>query len=602
MFKNFSILAAIVVVVALPFIFRQKPKAGDWKANDPVLVVVTPHNEAIRFEFEQGFSRWHQAKFGKPVKIDWRNIGGTTEISRYLQSEFASNMRQWWLRAGKPWPSGMGADMLVGSKRPTEAAHASLWDEVRKIDDPKEFTASIDLFFGGGEYDHTSAYRNGLTVEPWTKETSPQSLFTTENGTALIPERLSGEIWRTATLFGSAVSTFGIVYNVDRLADLGVRISPTQWTDLADPIYFRQVGLADPTKSGSIAKAFEMIVHQQIYQAVVAAGYTDQNIATFEKAVGDYRAAVEKDKKFYNRGEIPESVPQSYQDAIERGWLNGMALVQRIGANARYFTDSAGKVPIDVSIGDAAVGMAIDFYGRYQAQSTLAPDGSSRMIYVTPAGGSSVSCDPISLLRGAPNRELATRFIEFVLTEEGQRLWTYRPGTPGGPVKFALRRLPVRRDFYPSTQPALQARHEIHRQHAADDLADATIDPYQIAKTFTYQRRWTSDHFGVQRDIIKAMCLDSADELKAAWKQIGASGGPESNIQAMALLSRLPTVKLTPLPKSPDDPPSEPEQVTLTWRNAPETIRKYDKLEISRKWTAYFRASYRDALKAMGTR
>jgi ABC-type Fe3+ transport system substrate-binding protein len=33
------------------------------------------------------------------------------------------------------------------------------------------------------------------------------------------------------------------------------------------------------------------------------------------------------------------------------------------------------------------------------------------MHYVTPAGGSSVSCDPIGLVRGAPHRELAVRFI-----------------------------------------------------------------------------------------------------------------------------------------------------------------------------------------------
>ena len=107
--------------------------------------------------------------------------------------------------------------------------------------------------------------------------------------------------------------------------------------------------------------------------------------------------------------------------------------MRRIGANARYFTDSASKVPIDVSTGDAAAGLAIDFYGRYQAETSKAPDGAYRMQYVTPEGGSSVSADPISLLRGAPHRELAVRFIEFVLAPEGQRLWTYAPGTRGGP-------------------------------------------------------------------------------------------------------------------------------------------------------------------------
>ena len=59
--------------------------------------------------------------------------------------------------------------------------------------------------------------------------------------------------------------------------------------------------------------------------------------------------------------------PVSYQDAIEQGWIDGVRLMQRIGANARYFTDTSTKIPVDVSMGNAAAGLAIDFYGRYQS-------------------------------------------------------------------------------------------------------------------------------------------------------------------------------------------------------------------------------------------
>ncbi len=131
--------------------------------------------------------------------------------------------------------------------------------------------------------------------------------------------------------------------------------------------------------------------------------------------------------------------------------------MQRIGANARYFTDTSTKIPVDVSMGNAAAGLAIDFYGRYQAQTSRLPDGRDVMAYVTPAGGSGADSDPISLLRGAEHRQTAVRFIEFVLSEQGQCLWTYAPGTPGGPEKFALRRIPIRRDFFPSDIPELQA-------------------------------------------------------------------------------------------------------------------------------------------------
>jgi hypothetical protein len=275
-------------------------------------------------------------------------------------------------------------------------------------------------------------------------------------------------------------------------------------------------------------------------------------------------------------------VPPAYQESVERGWRNGVNLVRRIGANARYFTDSASKVPIDVSMGDAAAGVAIDFYGRYQAEVSAGP-GGPRMVFVTPAGGSSVSADPISLLRGAPHRDLAVKFIAYALSEEGQRLWNYRPGEPGGPRKFALRRLPVRRDFYPSASPGAQAAHEKHRRHASDDLADPAIDPYAIASTFEYQPRWTGGHFSVHRNLIRAMCMDSGEELKAAWRAILDGGGPAAQPDAVVLLERLPDV---------------PEP--LNWRSAPAIDRANKAHDLMREWTRFFRRSYDEARAAAG--
>ena len=95
MLRNLSILLAAALVVALPFLFRKPEQATSWKPGDPELVVVTPHNEAIRTEFERAFSRWHEERFGQPVHIDWRAIGGTTEIMRYLGSEFVASARAW---------------------------------------------------------------------------------------------------------------------------------------------------------------------------------------------------------------------------------------------------------------------------------------------------------------------------------------------------------------------------------------------------------------------------------------------------------------------------------------------------------------------------
>jgi ABC-type Fe3+ transport system substrate-binding protein len=583
MWKTWLILGLLAAIVALPFALRRHTESDAWKPGDPVLVVISPHNDAIRQEFAWEFSAWHQKTYGKPVKVDWRVIGGTTEIIRYLESEFVTSFRGWWRQQGKTWPAGAGDMILDRRFKPgpvpesartnnTERARweqkAELHSAFRAKDDPAAFGSGVDLMFGGGAYDHGKISGEGLIVPPWPRGNEPTGLLVNADGLVLVPERMSGESWRAAAYFGTALSTFGICYNHDRLRDLGVTNPPVRWQDLADPVWFGQIGLADPTKSGSIAKAFEMIVQEQCWRSVTAAGFSTGQVAAFESQI---------EKARLPEGKLPDGVAASYQEAVEHGWRNGVNLIRRIGANARYFTDSASKVPIDVSMGDAAVGVAIDFYCRYQAEVSAGPKGP-RMVFVTPVGGSSVSADPISLLRGAPHRELAVRFIAYTLSEEGQQLWNYRPGEPGGPRKFALRRLPIRRDFYPP-ESAWQRR----KIHTSDDLGDPAINPYAIGSSFEYQPRWTGAHFNVHRNLIRAMCMDSGEELKVAWKAILDNGGPSAQPRATALLERLPDV---------------PEQ--LTWRSAPAIDRANKPHDLMRDWTRYFRRSYAEAGMAAG--
>ncbi len=583
--RNLAVIVMLAVIIALPFCFRRREEPGDWTPGDPVLTVISPHNEAIRHEFGQAFSAWHQARYGQPVRIDWRAIGGTTEIMRYLGAEYVSAFRAWWLAQGRDWPAH-GGELILDRRfqpgNPPAAPEArTAWDRQQALhgafrahDDPARFGARIDVFFGGGVYDHGVAAGQGLLVPPWPAESPPPGLLALpDDGPLLIPAGLGGETWRSEHFFGTAMSTFGIVYNLDRLADLGIATPPARWEDLADPRYFRQLGVADPTKSGSIAKAFEMIVHEQCHRAVERAGFTMADAVRFEQLL---RAGGEA---------AATGVPAAYQAAIEAGWQEGLFLVQRIGANARYFTDAAGKVPVDVSMGNAAAGLAIDFYGRYQAEVTTPPGGLPRMHYVTPEGGSSVSADPIGLLRGAREPELGRRFITFVLGEEGQKLWNYRVGAPGGPRTYALRRLPIRRDFYPSTASAhLQARYEAHRPYTVDALGAPAIDPYALAERFHYHSRWTGAHFGVHRYLIRAMCMDAGEELRAAWRHILDHGGPARQPAAMALLQRLPDL---------------PEP--LDWQSAPGMVRRHNPIDFMREWTRFFRRSYREAQAAVVT-
>ena len=106
------VVLAAAAMVALPFLFRRPATQAKWQPGVPVVVIVSPHNEAIREEYGHAFSDWHAKHYGRPAKVDWRVIGGTTEIMRYLASEYIGSMRAWWEREGRPWPAA-GSDWML---------------------------------------------------------------------------------------------------------------------------------------------------------------------------------------------------------------------------------------------------------------------------------------------------------------------------------------------------------------------------------------------------------------------------------------------------------------------------------------------------------
>ncbi|MHC4272838.1 MAG: ABC transporter substrate-binding protein [Planctomycetota bacterium] len=396
-----AILICVVVLVGLPLVLaprRTSPAGADR------LIIVTPHNEQIRYEFGRAFETWHAERFGRQVHVVWSVPGGTSEILRMLRSQYAA------------------------------AAEAG---------DPLGGTA--DLFFGGGTWIHEQ-----LTKPP--VEISAPVDFDDRWLTAVYGENLIGDArlydpqkrW-----FGTAVSAFGIVYNRDALAEAGVP-EPRLWQDLADPRLVGWVALADPAHSGSITTLFEAILRR-------------------------------------------------------RGWAEGWRILRRAGANARSFTTSAIKAPGEVSLGDAAAGLCIDFFGRYEEQAVRVAGDPDRLGYIDPAGETSIDPDPISLLIGAPRPDLARRFIEFCLTENGQALWQFAVGdTIGdglGPHRYELRRMPILRSMY--------ARH-------FDRFVDR-VDPYALATAAHDTRPGVRDNIDV---LMGAIAVDHHDRLRAAWEAV----------------------------------------------------------------------------------
>jgi len=257
---------------------------------------------------------------------------------------------------------------------------------------------------------------------------------------------------------------------------------PRRWEDLADARFLRQLALADPSKSGSANKCFEIMVQQQMAQA------------------GD----------------------------PAKGWTNGLNLLKRIFANCRNLTDSASEVVRYVRIGEAAAGTGIDSYAFAEIAWVKATDPAEpdRFLYIAPEGGTAVSPDPVQLLRGAPHRKQAEMFLDFLLSIEGQKLHCFKVGAPGGPVKFAMNRPPIRKELYAPQYRELRF--------------EADYDPYRSGADFVYHPQWTGKYYTLLRVLLKSIVLDPHPELVQAWEAILSAGGPDKVPRAMECFNKLP--------------------------------------------------------------
>lgn len=507
--KLFTVLA-LVVVIGLPFLLRKTETVTRF-AQDTV-VVITPHTESIRQEFGRGFREWYEERTGRSVYVDFRIIGGTSEITKFLDSEFTNSFRNHWVdELGREWTLAVQEafnnprielDDSPEDDTPVEAA--------RRAWLASEAGSGIDVFFGGGTYDFAGQADRGALVDAGLLEKHPGWFQETAEPGELpdgIPRSMAGEVYYNpdGLWYGAVLSSYGIIYNRDALATLGIENEPRQWADLADPRYFGQIAVCDPTKSGSMTQAFEMIIQQQMHDAY---GVGRRSTVDGQQSTADGRL--------------------SEEEAVRAGWMRGMELIQKISANARYFTDTSQKPNIDVAMGDCAAGMSIDFYGRFQQENILERSGDPRFGFHTPQGGSTVSADPIGLLRGARNREVAELFIEYVLSLEGQKLWNFEVGTPGGPERFSLRRPPIRPELY--------------KPEWNDYRSDRDFNPYEAAADFTYRREWTGRLFSELRTIIRIAFIDVRPELVAAWDAIikaRAEGRHEAADRAEAILTDL---------------------------------------------------------------
>jgi ABC-type Fe3+ transport system substrate-binding protein len=260
-----------------------------------------------------------------------------------------------------------------------------------------------------------------------------------------IPQNFSGiDIFdKDSCWFGAVLSGFGIVHNKWVEKKMGFA-PPKAWEDLADPAYFSWVGLADPRNSGTMHLMFEIIV-------------------------------------------------QAY------GWNKGWEILTGIAANTKTFSKGANEVPKMVAKGDMAYGLAIDMYGW----AAVSEAGEDKVGFILPANLTIISADGIARFKGAPNPIASQRFIEFVLSEDGQKIWFLKKGTSGGPVKQEMNRMSIRPDFY-------------------DRFKDRTAirqNPFASVNTLNFDNKLASQRWLVLNDLIGVALIDQNKELRNAWKK-----------------------------------------------------------------------------------
>ncbi|PYM31277.1 MAG: hypothetical protein DME15_18290 [Candidatus Rokuibacteriota bacterium] len=186
---------------------------------------------------------------------------------------------------------------------------------------------------------------------------------------------------------GTALEPYGLVYHPKKLQRLGVP-ELREWDDLLHPKLRGEVAQCAPTRSSSSNATYEVILSM----------------------LGE-----------------------------DKGW----DWLKKLAQNTGHFTARSRDVPTVVAKGEYAAGFAVPSYMAFEEKLAgfdlkfVAP----RNAFVTP--------EPMAILAGARNPRAARAFIEFLLTERGQKVFMERglfpitpkykvQGAPGSTAEMAV--------------------------------------------------------------------------------------------------------------------------------------------------------------------
>ncbi len=388
-------LAAVLAAAALAGCGGPSTPAADVDH----LVVYSPHSDEIEQEFNTAFAAWYKAETGRDVDVSVPDAGGTSQILKRIQDKFLAGRHD------------------------------------------------VDVVFGGGPIFERMKQLGFLA--PYEL---PDPLL------AQLPKTVAGQPLydEDYAWYGAAISSFGLIINTKVLSDRGLPM-PTAWEAMGDPRYMDLVGGGDPTKSGSVRKAYEIIL-------------------------------------------------QAY------GYDVGMALLARMGGCAREFYAGGSDIPRNTARGLIAMGPCIDFYAARQKVS----EGGEHVAFVAPEGMTVVNCDPIGILAKAPNRAVAEKYVAFVMSPASQRLWMLPPGSEGGPKEHALQRLAVLPHLYTEAEAAGATPSMNPFELPPSDFFDTEKEVARIAVMPAYLHVALVENHGPLKEAFKAVVEAGAPEALMA--------------------------------------------------------------------------------------
>lgn len=256
----------------------------------------------------------------------------------------------------------------------------------------------IDVMLGGGESLHRALASPACISSPPPGRACSQAVFRPAELVPHLPPQLSGAALYDSEghWFGVSLSGFGYACNETELEKRGI-LFPKNWEELSGPAFFQHLAMADPRTSGSSHMAFETIL---------------------------------------------QATP----------WDHAWRILLGLGANVRdaWQASSQGVLPKLAEDSEIFCAVVIDYF-FYLEKAELEKTAGIRLRFLIPPETAYLTVDPVSVLDRAPHPEAAKLFLQYLLTD-GQRLWMFPPGHPGGPQRHAVLRLAVDERLYRDPQ------------------------------------------------------------------------------------------------------------------------------------------------------